>query len=64
MKQRDKVRFSPITYSFIAVDDSKSIDVSPAYVRDDYQYIKKSHKTLLIFRRLQKKSLNPLELRH
>jgi hypothetical protein len=38
--------------------------VSPAYIRDDYRYVKKSHKTLLIFRRLAKKSQNPLELRH
>ncbi len=48
----------------IEVDDAKTIDVSPAYVRDDYTYIKKSHKTLLIFRRLLKKSATPLELRH
>ena len=46
------------------VEESKSIDVSPAYVRDNYQFIKKSHKTLLIFRRMQKKAGNPLELRH
>ena len=45
------------------VDDAKNIVVSPAFVRDDYTYIKKSHKTLLIFRRLLKKSANPLELR-
>ena len=41
-----------------------SIDVSPAYVRDDSQYIRKSKKTMLMFRRLQKKAQNPLELRH
>lgn len=34
------------------VDDAKTSDVSPAYIRDNYTYIKKSHKTLLIFRRL------------
>ena len=54
--------FFPII--FLEVDDAKTIDVSAAYVRDDYTYIKKSHKTLLIFRRLLKKSANPLELRH
>jgi hypothetical protein len=49
---------------YIEVDDAKTIDVSAAYVRDDYTYMKKSHKTLLIFRRLLKKAQNPLELRH
>jgi hypothetical protein len=53
-----------IEINTIEVDDAKTIDVSPAYVRDNYTYIKKSHKTLLIFRRLLKKSANPLELRH
>jgi hypothetical protein len=56
-----------ITYShqaFIEVDDSCSVDVSPAYMKDASTFIRKSKKTLLIFRRLQKKSLNPLELRH
>jgi len=46
------------------VDDSKSIDVSPAYLRAESSFIRKSKKTLLMFRRLQKKSANPLELRH
>jgi hypothetical protein len=46
------------------VDDSMSIDVSPAYICDESRFVRKSKKTLLIFRRLQKKSLNPLELRH
>lgn len=46
------------------IDQRKTIDVSPAYIRDNYTYIKKSHKTLLIFRRLLKKSQNSLELRH
>lgn len=48
----------------IEVEASQSIDVSPAYMREDYQYVRKSHKTMLMFRRLQKKNGNPLELRH
>jgi hypothetical protein len=51
MNPRDKVSYKSLNF-FIAVDDSKKIDVSPAYIRDDYSYVKKSHKTLLIFRRL------------
>lgn len=53
-----------VTYIFVEVDDAKTTNVSTAYFRENYQYLKKSHKTLLMFRRLQKKSLNPLELRH
>ena len=47
----------------LEVDEKKTTDVSSAYVRDNYNYIKKSHKTLLIFRRFKKGS-NTLELRH
>mmetsp|Transcript_16341 Transcript_16341/g.11770 ORF Transcript_16341/g.11770 Transcript_16341/m.11770 type:complete len:195 (+) Transcript_16341:439-1023(+) len=46
------------------VDKTKSIDVSPAFASDDYQFIRKSKKTMLMFRRLQKKGATPLELRH
>ena len=35
----------------IEVEDTQKIDVSPAFIRDDYQYVRKSKKTLLIFRR-------------
>jgi len=37
------------------VDASKSVDVSPAYIKDDSTYVRKSKKTLLMFRRLQRK---------
>lgn len=36
----------------IEVDDSMSIDVSPAYICDESKFVRKSKKTLLIFRRL------------
>lgn len=36
----------------LEVEAAQTIDVSPAYIRDDYQYLRKSHKTLLMFRRL------------
>ena len=36
----------------IEVDDSMSIDVSPAYICDESRFVRKSKKTLLIFRRL------------
>jgi hypothetical protein len=42
-------------YIYIEVDASMSIDVSPAYVRDESSFIRKSKKTLLMFRRLLKK---------
>ena len=48
----------------LEVEATQSIDVHPAFVKEDYQYIRKSHKTLLMFRRMHKKNGNPLELRH
>lgn len=48
-----------------------TVDVSGAYIKEDYQYVKKSHKTMLIFRRVQIKKngqmgqpVGSLELRH
>lgn len=38
------------------VESKQTIDVSDAYMREDYNFIRKSHKTLLMFRRLQKKN--------
>ena len=39
-----------------------TIDATPALVTEDYTYLKKSHKTLLMFRRASKDGR--LELRH
>lgn len=47
------------------VDDSRDIDITDSFVREDFQFLKKSKKTLLIFRRMsQKKAKCTLELRH
>ena len=47
------------------IDDSREIDISDSFVREDYQFLKKTKKTLLIFRRMsQKKAKCTLELRH
>jgi hypothetical protein len=50
----------------IEVDKMKTIDATPAFVREDYTYLKKSKKTLLMFRRLLKPNSTEqrLELRH
>ena len=63
-KREGKKKYTNIIYLLIEVEASMSIDVSPAYVRDESTFIRKAKKTLLMFRRLQKKSQNPLELRH
>jgi hypothetical protein len=34
------------------IDDSRDIDISDSFIREDYQFLKKSKKTLLIFRRM------------
>ena len=46
----------------LEVNNFNTIDVTPAFVRDDFTYLKKSHKTLLLFRRTSKDG--NLELRH
>ena len=47
------------------IDGSRDIDISDSFIREDYQFIKKTKKTLLIFRRMsQKKAKCTLELRH
>lgn len=52
MRPRNNVRFDTYLTIKLEVDDSRSIDISPSYVRDEYTYIRKSKKTLLMFRRL------------
>jgi hypothetical protein len=47
-----KCKISIFTHNFIEVDDSMSIDVSPAYICDESRFVRKSKKTLLMFRRL------------
>jgi hypothetical protein len=50
---------------YIDVEQTRSIDATPAFLREDYAYLKKSHKTLLMFRRIAKNDVgNKLELRH
>lgn len=46
------------------VERTKSQDATPAFVRENYQYLKKSKKTLLMFRRLNTDQNSKLELRH
>jgi hypothetical protein len=47
------------------VDDSRQIDISSSYVQDSCQFLNKSKKTMLIFRRISnKKAKCTLELRH
>ena len=40
-----------------------TIDATPAFIQEDYTYLKKSHKSLLMFRRISKDD-SKLELRH
>lgn len=40
-----------------------TIDATPAFIQEDYTYLKKSHKSLLMFRRISKDD-GKLELRH
>lgn len=63
MRPKEKVSIITLTI-FIEVEKTVSIDVSPAYIREESTFLRKSKKTLLMFRRLQKKNQNPLELRH
>jgi hypothetical protein len=46
------------SFNLIEVEARQTIDVSDAYIRDDYHFVRKSHKTLLMFRRQQKKNTN------
>ena len=50
----------------IEVEKTRTQDTTPAFVREDYTYLKKSKKTLLMFRRLSKPEDvgGKLELRH
>jgi hypothetical protein len=51
--------------NIIEVLKTNSIDATPAFIRDDYRYLKKTKKTLLMFRRMANAELgNKLELRH
>lgn len=45
------------------VKNMMTIDATPAFVTEDYTYLKKSHKSLLMFRRTSKDD-GKLELRH
>jgi hypothetical protein len=49
---------------YIEVERYRTIDATPAFVRQDYTYLKKSHKTLLMLRRMNDETENKLELRH
>lgn len=49
---------------FLEVEKTKSQDATPAFVREEYTYLKKSKKTLLMFRRVASDLTSKLELRH
>lgn len=49
-KKQGKILFTYL--NMLEVDDAKTTNVSGAYIREDYCYLKKSHKTMLMFRRL------------
>lgn len=49
---------------FVEVDRYRTIDATPAFVRQDYTYLKKSKKTLLMLRRTGVDTDSKLELRH
>ena len=49
---------------FAEVEKTKSQDATPAFVREDYTYLRKSKKTLLMFRRVANDLTSKLELRH
>lgn len=49
---------------FAEVEKTKSQDATPAFVREDYTYLRKSKKTLLMFRRVASDLTSKLELRH
>ena len=68
-----KCKFNLSSNLFSAVESYKNTDATPAIAREPYQYLRKSHKTLLMLRRthekktenMQKsKQYNNLELRH
>jgi hypothetical protein len=52
----------------IEVEKTQTQDSTPAFIREDYTYLKKSKKTLLMFRRMSKgdgeNGHAQLELRH
>jgi hypothetical protein len=53
-----------MTHSFKSeVKAFQTIDATPAFVTEDYTYLKKSHKSMLMFRRTSKDD-GKLELRH
>lgn len=57
--------FIVLIFENVAVDGTRRIDISSSYVSEPYQYLRKSKKTLLIFRRTSdKKAKCTLELRH
>lgn len=45
------IRFNYWKLINIEVTNFNTIDATPAIIKDDYTYLKKSHKTLLMFRR-------------
>lgn len=47
---------------FLAVKEFNTIDATPAIKLDDYTYLKKAHRSLLMFRRSSESGA--LELRH
>ena len=60
--EKGKNLFLNLNILKIEVNNFNTIDATPAFIRDDFKYLKKSHKTLLLFRRTSKDG--NLELRH
>lgn len=63
-KEMEKGKLKHFFNFFEEVNQFKTIDATPAIVTDDFTYLKKSHKSLLMFRRQSKDDSNKLELRH
>lgn len=68
MREGKQTHFFTNTYD-IEVEKTRTQDATPAFVREDYTYLKKSKKTLLMFRRISKNDNDTncharLELRH
>jgi len=66
IKRKVSMQLNSIINSYIlAIDDSRQIDISSSFVHEKSDFIRKTKKTLLIFRRMsQKKAKCTLELRH
>ena len=50
---------------YLEIDETREIDITDSFVKQDYKYLKKSKRTILIFKRTyQKNGKSNIELRH